>query len=136
MRLSVITPLKTILDEEIDQLTLPTLDGEITILPNHVPLITKITPGEMLITKNRKAQSYAITGGFLEVNKDSVTILADYAVRAEDIEVAKAEQAKERAEKAMKEKTSQRDYAEADAILKRSLLELHVARKTRRSIPS
>lgn len=133
MRLSIITPVKTVLDEDIDQLTLPTQDGQITVLPNHVQLLTKITPGEMLITKNKKLNSYAITGGFLEVGKDSLTILADYAIRAEDIEVTKAEQAKERAEKAMKEKTSQKDFAEADATLRKSLLELHIARKHRRS---
>ncbi len=136
MKLTVITPVKTLLDEDVDEITIPTQEGEITILPNHVPLVAKITPGEMIVRKNRKPQSYAITGGFIEVGREYITILADYAVRAEDIEVAKAEQAKERAERTMREKTSQRDFAEADAALRKSLLELHVARKHRRTTPS
>lgn len=136
MQLDIITPIKPVLSEEIEQVTLPTESGEITILPNHVPLLTKVKPGELSIVRNKKKSFFAITGGFLEVKANKITILADYAVRAEDIEIAKAKQAQERAEDAMKQKGSDRDFAQAQAELARALLELHVAKRRRPSTPS
>lgn len=136
MQLSIITPIKTVLSEEIDQVTLQSDLGEITILPNHVPLLTKVKPGELTIKKGNKQSFFAVTGGFLEMNQNKITILADYAVRAEDIEVAKAKEAQERAEKAMKEKVSEKDFVQAEALLTRAMLELHVAKRRRSSMPS
>lgn len=136
LQLNVITPVKTVLSEEVDQITLPTQNGEITILPNHAPLISKINSGEMIIRKNQKPSFFAITGGFIEVSKNNVTILADYAVRAENIEVAKAREAQERAQNSMKQKGSARDFTVAEADLRRALLELHVAKRQKRSTPS
>jgi F-type H+-transporting ATPase subunit epsilon len=127
--LEIITPTKVVLSEEVDEITIPTVNGEISILPNHIDLLTKIKPGEMIIHRNGKIELFAITGGFLEISNNKVSILADHAIRADDIEIAKAEQAKERAEKAMKEKGSERDFVIADAELRKSLLELKVARK-------
>lgn len=129
LQLEIITPSKVVLKEQIDQITLPTETGEITILPNHVPLITKIITGEMIIKKNQKSSFFAITGGFLEISNNNITILADYAVRAENIEVAKAKEAQERAQHVMKQKVSGRDFVIAEADLRRSLLELKVARR-------
>lgn len=136
MQLDIITPTKSVLSEEIEEVTLPTENGEITILPNHVSLLTKVKPGELIIKKGNKQNFFAITGGFLEVKENKITILADYAVRAEDIEVGKAKEAQERAEKAMKEKVSGRDFAQAEAQLTRAMLELHVAKRRRPSTPS
>jgi len=127
--LEIITPTKVVLNEEVDEVTIPTVNGEISILPNHVDLLTKIKPGEMVIRKNNKADLFAITGGFLEVSKNHVNILADHAIRADNIEIAKAEEAKDRAQKAMKEKASEKDFAIADAELRKAILELKVARK-------
>lgn len=135
MQLDIITPTKSVLSEVIDQVTLQTDSGEITILPNHVPLLTKVKPGELTIKKGGKQNFFAVTGGFLEMKNNKITILADYAVRAEDIEVAKAKEAQERAEKTMKEKVSGMDFAQAEAQLTRAMLELNVA-KRRRSSPS
>jgi F-type H+-transporting ATPase subunit epsilon len=132
--LEIITPTKVVLSEEVDEVTLPTINGEISILPNHVDLLTKVKPGEMVIHKNGKSELFAITGGFLEVTNNHVNILADHAIRADDIEIAKAEQAKERAEKAMKEKGSEQDFAIAEGELRKSLLELKVARKHKAKI--
>lgn len=136
MQLSIITPTKSVLSEEVEEITAPTENGEITILPSHVPLLTKIKPGELTIRHNRKPSFFAITGGFLEVKENKITILADYAVRAEDIEVARAKEAQERAENAMKEKGSEKDFIEAQTQLARALLELHVAKRRRPSAPS
>lgn len=127
--LEIITPTKVVLSEEVDEVTLPTVNGEISILPNHIDLLTKINPGEMIVHRNNKTESYAITGGFLEINNNHINILADHAIHADDIEIAKAEQAKERAEKAMKEKGSEQDLIMAQTELRRSVLELKVARK-------
>lgn len=130
--LKIITPIKTVLSEEIDQLTLPTATGEIGILPNHANLFTKITPGEMTIKNNGKEQIFAVTGGFLQVSKNEATILADYVVRAQDIEVAKVKEARERAEKAIRENKGGKEFAVAQAELRKSLLELKVATKHRK----
>ena len=127
--LEIITPTKVVLKDEVDEITLPTLNGEISILPNHVDLLTKINPGEMIIRKNNKSQIFAITGGFLEVSKNQVSILADHAVRAEDIEIAKAQQAQERARNAMKNRENNRAFVTAEADFRKALLELKVARK-------
>lgn len=136
LNLTITTPEKKVLEESVDEIVAPTTSGEITVLTNHVDIFTAIKPGELTIKKNGKSSSFAITGGFMEVSKNAVSILADYAIRAEDIEVAKAQEAKDRAEKAMKEKVSQQDFAEAESQLRRSLLELEIGKRRRRNTPS
>ena len=133
IQLTVITPVKQVLKESVDELIVQTNSGEITVLPSHIPLLTKVAPGELTIKKGGKMSHFALTGGFMEVKENLVTILADYAVRAEDIEVAKAKEAQERAENTMKQKVSQRDFAIAEADLRRSIVELQVARRHRKS---
>lgn len=134
LQLEIITPLKSILKEEVDEIIAPTQDGEITILPKHVDLVTKIKAGEMTIKKGSKATYFAITGGFLEISSDNVTILADYAVRAEDIETAKAKEAQDRARERLGQKISGREFAQAESDLRKSLVELHVAKRRRKLI--
>jgi len=137
LQLEIVTPIKTVYKEEVDEVVAPTINGQITILPQHVGLLTKIEPGELLIKKNSSLQSIAITGGFIEVANNKVTILADYAVRSEDIEVAKVDEARKRAEMLLKEKLEVRDFAKAEGELRRALLELKVAhrRKSRKPMP-
>lgn len=137
LQLEIVTPLKTVYKEEVDEIVVPTINGQITILPQHVGLLTKIQPGELLIKNNSSLQSIAITGGFIEVANNKVTILADYAVRSEDIEVAKVDEARKRAEMLLKEKLEVRDFAKAEGELRRTLLELKVAhrRKSRKPMP-
>ncbi len=135
MHLAVITPNKTVLNEEIDELIVNTPSGQIGILPHHMPLVTAVNPGEMILKIKGREQNYAITGGFLEVGKEGVTILADYAIHSEEIEVEKALAAKKRAEeilKKTKEGLSERDFAVAQADLRRAVSELHVANRRRR----
>lgn len=131
----VISPEKVVYKDEVEEVVLPTASGQIAILPNHISLFTQIIPGEIIIKKAGKEQYMAITGGFLEVNNNNVSILADYAVRSEDIEVSKALEAQKRAEKIVKEsgeKTSQKDFALAQAEFLRSILELKVASRRRK----
>ncbi len=127
--LEIITPEKVVLKDEVDEIIVPTVTGEIAILPNHVELFTKINPGELVIRKNGKSQSFAILGGFLEVINNRISILADYAVRAEDIEIAKVQEAQERAKQKMKQKDTEQNFRVAEAELRKSLLQLKVARK-------
>ena len=127
--LEIITPTKVVLSEEVDEITIPTIEGEISILPNHVNLLTKITQGEMIIRKGTRADLFAVTGGFLEILNNHVNLLADYAIHADDIEIARVEEAKERAQKVMKEKLTEEDFRVANAELSKSLLQLKVARK-------
>lgn len=134
MIFEIITPQKIVFQEEVDEITAPTATGEITILPIHVGLLTKIVPGELTIKKGAHTRFFAVTGGFLEVEKDKITILADYAVRSEEIEVAKAIEAQKRAEHLMKEakeKASEKDFALAEGELRRAILELKVAHRRR-----
>ena len=136
MHLEIITPEKVIYKGEIDEIIVNTADGEIAILPHHVNLFTKVMPGEVTLKISGKEQFLAITGGFLEVSKNKVTILADYAVHAEEIDVEKALEAQKRAEEILKKKKehlSEEDFAIAEGDLRRALLELHIANKRRRT---
>ncbi|MDO8658665.1 MAG: F0F1 ATP synthase subunit epsilon [Candidatus Levybacteria bacterium] len=136
LQLEIVTPLKVVFKEDVDEIVAPTINGEITILPNHVGLFTKIQPGELVIKKGSSLTSLAITGGFIEINNNKVTILADYAVRSEDIEIEKANEARKRAETLLKEKLEEKDFAKVEGELRRALLELKVAHKRKaRPIP-
>lgn len=133
MKLSVqiATPEKLVFEDgEIDSVTVPTSLGEITILPNHIPLISKVVPGEVIVRKKGSEQMIATLDGFLRLNNlGKVNILSDYAVRSEGIEEAKAQEARKKAEDIMKERTSSKDFAMAEAQLKRALFEMKIAEK-------
>ncbi len=132
LHIEIVTPEKVVYKNEVDEIIVPTDSGQIAILPNHVGLLTKIVPGEIIIKKGGSPQALAITGGFLEVKDNNVNILADYAVRAEDIEVLKAEEAQRRAKKLMEEKTSEHDFRIAQGELIKAITQLKVATKHKR----
>lgn len=132
--LEIITPEKVVFKDDVEELSLTTDLGQITILPHHIDLLSKVKPGEAFIKKAGKTYPMAITGGFLEVVSGNVSILADYAIKAEDIEIAKAEEAKKRAENLMKEKISEEDFRIAENEMLKAILELKVADKHRRRI--
>ena len=132
MQLEIVTPEKILYQGDVDQITLNTASGKISVLPHHVNLFTKIVPGELLLKIESREQYLAITGGFLEVSNNKVTILADYAVHADDIDVDKALEAQKRAEELLKKKEEsmdEQDFAEARAELSRAILELHIANR-------
>lgn len=132
LHLEIITPEKQVFTDEVDMVVVPAIEGDVGILPGHIPLFTKIRPGEIMIRKSNQQFFLAVTGGFLEVLDNKVNVLADYAIRAEDIELAQAEEARRRAEKLMEEKRTERDFTLAQAELQKALLELKVARKRRK----
>ena len=135
MHLDIITPEKTIYSGEVASLTVPTATGEITVLPQHMNLLTQLVPGEVILVQDNKTQYLGVTGGFLEIAKNKATLLSDFAVRSEDVAVEKAMEAQKRAEelkKKMAENISEQDMAIAAGELRRSLMELHVANRRRR----
>lgn len=134
LHLTVVTPEKQLLSDEVDEVIVPTTNGELTILPEHAALLAQLTPGELIIKKGSKSDHLVVVGGFLEVGKNLVTILADYAIHGKEISEAQAQMAKDRAEKAMKEKKSDVDFAAAEAEFRRAILELRVAKRQKGTI--
>lgn len=134
LSITIVTPEKELLTEAVDEVVAPTTTGEIAILPHHVDLLAQLMPGELQLKKGAKVEHFVVVGGFMEVANNAVTILADYAVHGKDISEAQAQQAKDRAEKAMKEKKSDVDFALAEAEFRRAILELKVAKRQKGSI--
>jgi len=133
-----VTPEKTVFEDSIDQVTLPTQEGEITVLPEHIPLIAVLAPGELTIKQDGKEIAMAVSGGMIEVRKNELTILADTAERAEEIDIKRAEEARERAEKLKDEKIrmDETEYAAVASLMERNLARIKVAKKhlTRRGM--
>ncbi len=131
LHLTIVTQEKELLSIDIDSLTAMTTTGEVTILPRHVPLMTKLTDTELVYRENGKTHSLAVTGGFLNVEpNNNVVVLADSAVRSEDINEARAEEARKRAEATMQqEKLGKTEMFIAEGELRKALLELKVAKR-------
>jgi len=130
MELEIVTPEKIIFQGDVDEIYVNTADGAIGILPHHINLFTKLVPGELKLKISGREQYMAITSGFLEVNKNKVTILADYAAHADEIDVNKAMEAQRRAEEILKKKESritEQEFAAAEAAFKQAVAELKVA---------
>ncbi len=126
----IATPERVVYKEEVDQITLPTMQGEITILPNHIPLISVLKPGEVLIKKDGEEISLAVSGGFIEVLPDKVVCLADTAERAEELDVERAEAARKRAEEALNTKRfDAKEFAALSAMMEKELARLKVGKK-------
>ena len=119
-------------DDGVDEVIAPGIQGELTVLPNHAPLLTMIKPGVLRLVKGSEETDVAITGGFLEVKDDRVTILADAAERAEEIDTVRAEEARRRAERTLEERGDTEELVAAAASLQRSLLRLRAVEKRRR----
>lgn len=131
IKFKIITPERTVFEDEVDQATLPVTDGEVTILPNHRSYIATLKSGEIMIKKDGKEFDLATSGGFIEFNRNEMIILADTAEMAEEIDLQKAEEARKRAEEAMKEKISmdEAEYALVAAAIERETARVRVARK-------
>ncbi len=119
-------------DDEVDMVIAPGADGELGILPNHAPLLTALGIGELRIRKGTEEESFAVHGGFLEVLANKVIVMADVAEYAEEIDLARAEAARERAERRYREKPDGLDVARLQAALRRSRVRLKVARRRKR----
>jgi len=132
LKVEIITAERVVLQEDVDMVVAPGIEGQLGILPHHMPLLTTLQAGELRLKKGNEEISLAVTGGFLEVQPDRVVILADAAERAEEIDIARAETAKRRAEERLAKRTTDLDSARADVSLARSLIRLKIAEKRRR----
>jgi F-type H+-transporting ATPase subunit epsilon len=131
LRLEIITPVATVYSEDVEMVTLPGVEGEMGILPLHVPLMTQMVPGEMVVRKNGQDRFMAVGGGLVEITGDHVAILTDMALAAETIDEAKAEEARQRAQARLKERLSAEEVANVNAALARSLAQIRVKRRQR-----
>lgn len=138
IKFKIITPEKIVFDDLIDQATLPTAMGEITILPNHRSYISSIMPGELMLKKDGKEILLSVSGGFIEFNSNEFIILADTAERAEEIDVKRAEEAKKRAEEIKERRIGmdEEEYARVAAAIQKESVRIRVAKKhhTKRGI--
>jgi F-type H+-transporting ATPase subunit epsilon len=129
--LEIVTAERVVLSDEVDQVNVPTKDGRVGILPRHAPLLTILDVGELDIIKGDVRTPFAVTGGFMEVLPNRVTILADSAERADEIDEARAEEARRRAEEQLAQRRSDQDMALAEAELRRAIIRLKVAQLKR-----
>ena len=135
MQFQIITPERVVSSEEISQVSLPTAEGEITILNHHIPLITVLEPGELRYKKNNEEFSLAVSGGFVEVRENgTVIVLADTAEHAHEIDLARAAEAQERAAKLMQETRhkDEVDYSALQVQMEKELARLRVGNKYRK----
>mgnify|MGYP001034670929 CR=1 FL=1 len=127
VRLEVVTAERVVFADDVDVVVAPGVEGQLGILPHHAPLMTTLVPGELLMRKGGQEFSLVISGGFLEVRPDRIIVLADAAERADEIDIARAETAKQRAAERLHERPPGLDEARAEAALRRALVRLKVA---------
>lgn len=134
IHLEIVTAERVVLSDDVDMVNAPTKDGRVGILPRHAPLLTILEVGELDIVKGNERIPYAVSGGFMEVLPTRVTILADTVERADEIDEARAERARVRAEERLRSSQSEQDLVRAEAELRRAMLRLRMAQmqKTRR----
>ena len=135
IRLDIVTAEGAVYSDEVDVVVAPGVEGQLGILPHHAPLMTTLQVGELRVRKGKEEFSLAISGGFLEVRPDRIIVLADAAERAEEIDIARAEEAKRRAQEQLSRHPPEVDAARAEASLRRSLARLKVAERRRRRKP-
>jgi F-type H+-transporting ATPase subunit epsilon len=129
LALEIVTPDAVAYSAQVQLVTLPAVDGQIGILPHHMPLITRCEPGEMIVRRNGQDEILALGQALVEVTGNSVSIVTDMAIAVKDIDEAKAEEARQRAEARLRDKLSDEEVATVSAALARSLAQLKVKRR-------
>src|SRR5215471_5514634 len=131
LKLEIVTPEAKVYSEDVEMVTLPAAEGEIGVFPQHVPLMTQIVPGEIVVRKDNRDYFLAVGEGFVEVTGERVAIMTDMAMRAESIDEAKAEEARKSAENRLAEHLDDEEAAVVSAALAHSLAQLKVKRRQR-----
>lgn len=131
LKLEIVTPEAIVYSADVEMVTLPGVVGQIGILPQHVPLMTQMVAGEMIVHKDGSDSYLAVGEGLVEVTSERVAIVTDMAVASGSIDEARAEEARQRAEARLREKVSAEESASAHAALARSLAQLQVKRRRR-----
>jgi len=130
-QLSIVTAERTVLNEEVDMVIAPGAAGDLGILARHEPLLTTLKPGELRVLQNGQWDYLAVAGGFMQVDPRGVTVLADAAERVEEIDVARAEEARRRAETNLQSAQDVQARAEAQAALLRAIARIGVLERRR-----
>src|SRR5688572_2531500 len=131
LKLEIVTPEAKVYSEDVDMVTLPGVEGEMGVFPMHVPLMTQLTAGEIVARKGGQDYFLAVGDGFVEVTGERVSIITDMAIKAENIDETKAEEARRRAEARLAEKLDDTEIASVNAALAHSLAQLKVKRRQR-----
>ena len=132
LQLEVVTPDRSVVSESVDIVMAMGALGEFGILPNHIPSLTLLQPGELRYRKDNKLEYMAVTVGFAEISNNKVTVLAEEDDKPREIDIDRAKRAKERAEKRLaRAKSEDIDYTRAEMALKSALLRLRIAEKGR-----
>lgn len=131
LTLEIVTPQAVVYSDAVEMVTLPAIDGEIGIYPQHLRLITQLVPGEIVVTKDGHDTLLAVGEGLVEVTGERVAILTDMAIRAEHIDEAAIEEARARAAARLREKISDEEVASVNASLVRALAQLQVRKRQR-----
>lgn len=131
LKFKIATPERVLYESEVDQVSCMTELGQITVLPNHIPLVANLKPGELKVTTGEDRQFFSVAGGFVEVRSgNEIVILADAAENAEEIDLERAEAARERARQIMSEKVMDaEEFAAVEAALEKSLSRIRIARR-------
>jgi len=132
LRLEIVTPEAKIYSDDVEMVTLPGIEGEMGIYPLHVPLMTQVAAGEVVALKSGQDLHLAVGEGFVQITGDRVAVMTDMAIKAEDIDETKAEDARKRAEARLSEKLDDEESATVQAALAHSLAQLKVKRRTHR----
>lgn len=132
LKLEIVTPEATALTQDVDMVTVQGVEGQMGILPDHVPLMTYLVPGEMIVRKDGQDRFLAIGEGLIEITAERVAVLTDMAIAAEQVDEAKIEEARRRAVARLNEKLSAEEVASVNASLVHSLAQLAVKRRQRR----
>ncbi|MBM3958624.1 MAG: F0F1 ATP synthase subunit epsilon [SAR202 cluster bacterium] len=134
LRLEIVSAERSVLDDEVDALIAPGVEGQLTILPHHAALLTQLQPGEITIRKGGQETNMAVSGGFLEVMANRAVILADTAERAEEIDIDRAEKALKSAQEAIAGRGAAEELESALAAFQRARIRVEVARRRRRGM--
>ena len=132
LKFEMVTAERMVYSDDVDVVIAPGVEGQLGILPNHASLLTMLQPGELVVRKEGEETEMFVSGGFLEVMQNRVTLLADVAERAEEIDVARAEEAKRRAEEQIKQAPPEMDLAVAEAALRRALARIKIAERRKK----
>jgi F-type H+-transporting ATPase subunit epsilon len=133
IRLEIVTAERVVYSDDVNVLVAPGIDGELAILPRHAPLLTLLKPGEMRVVKDGQETFMAVSGGFMEVLGNKITILADTAERVEEIDIQRAEEAMKRAQERIAARSADLDLEQALSSLGRAQARLKVAQRRRRT---
>jgi F-type H+-transporting ATPase subunit epsilon len=129
IKLEIVTPESTVYSDDVEMVTLPGIEGQMGVLPQHTRLMTQLVPGELIVRKNGRDDFMAVGDGMVEITNTRVSIVTNMAIPQDKIDEAAAEEARERAAARLQEKISSEEVASVNASLARSLAQLKVKRR-------